>query len=255
MDKQKILACDIDGTIIKHYHGKDKPRSVLAEDKLAIENYVNSDNIFIFSTGRDILGTLKFLKNEQFNLKNYYLITSNGAQIYDKNNVCIYKKTLTNKIVNQIINVYNKVDNKYLDISLFDGTRTYSLNHENNDKNIDLSNIINIEISSNRKCENDVQNIYLQIKNNTEYNVTLNTWYVDIIPLNSSKGMAINYICNLQDKDDLIIGSIGDSWNDLSMFECSKYSYTFTTSPQEIQSIVTCTYDYLYECISDFLLR
>ena len=70
-----------------------------------------------------------------------------------------------------------------------------------------------------------VEDIYQQLLKNISFNIERNNQYIDILPKGVSKKNAIKELIArcLSKEDDLYV--VGDSYNDLSMFEINKHNF------------------------------
>lgn len=248
------LACDLDGTLIKHNDGLDNPRSVLKKDKERVERLAK-DHLFIVSTGRNKISTFNLFEREAIELKNGYYITSNGAKVYDCNKECIYEVNLENEVVLKVIDLYIKHNKEgHLSCEIFDGQegRVFKNNEEVKAFN-NYNHIVSICVNSNRNEIKDIENFYHEAFNTlNDVSVLQNNWYVDVIPQNISKASAIKFILDKQEKD-YFLAAVGDSYNDIPMFEIADKSYTFNNSDDKVKVKADYLIDDLYECIDDLL--
>lgn len=87
----------------------------------------------------------------------------------------------------------------------------------------------------------------------TDVTAFRNTNSIDVIPKGNSKGIAVSAVAKefhvaLED-----VYTIGDSWNDVSMFEITDNAYTFTYAEKELQAQANYVVDSVHECVSDML--
>ncbi len=82
-----------------------------------------------------------------------------------------------------------------------------------------------------------------------------NQFFVDIVPKGCSKGNALKRILEVEDmsKDDLYV--VGDSFNDVSMFNITHNSYTFNDSEEKVKEYANHEVDYVYEVIEALLYK
>jgi len=153
----KLIAIDLDGTLLNPY-GK-----IMEEDKIIIQKAIEKGIMVVLATGRSINSTLNFA-NEIGN--NQYLISGNGAVIYDifKGEI-IYNHYLPRDKVLEIIDICEK-NSIYYSIFTENTIITKSLNYnvlfycnENRNKEEKRKTQINI-----------VENVKEYIQNNKELN-------------------------------------------------------------------------------------
>lgn len=257
--KKYVLACDLDGTLIKCNEIASNKRTVLAKDKEEVHNFINLGHLFVVSTGRDKLSAFKFLEQEKIIINNGYFITSNGAEVYNSNKERLFIKSLEIEIVKKTVDLFLEFNKEhYLECNVFDGSvNQVLLNSEDviNFNNSNGDNIVSVCISSRRKDIEDVKQFYLRAKDIVkEASISMNNWFVDILPLNISKASALEFIIGeyVSEKNFQLV-AIGDSWNDIPMFEIADRSYTFNNSPNDVKEAATYLVDHVYECLNDLL--
>ena len=254
--KRYLLASDLDGTFIKHNDGPNNPRSILEKDIEILKQFNEEDNIFIICTGRDKASTFKLFEKHNLFLKNFYFITSSGAEIYTSDKKCIYKKVLNRELSKNVFDIFLSLNDSHLVCAMFDGEVEHEIKSLE-DFNKITEPIINICVFSNRNEINDTQTFYELINRNlSKIEITRNNWYVDIIPESISKATSIQYVLKLQeDSEQIEIISIGDSWNDIPMFEIAKDSYTFNDSPVSVKEMASYTVNHFHEAIKKYIRK
>ena len=80
---------------------------------------------------------------------------------------------------------------------------------------------------------------------------TLNVVYLDIT-VDCTKGSGLKKLCSLLNQE-VISYCIGDSYNDLDMFEKADHAYTFNRVEKQIKEKTEKQVDYVYEVINDML--
>ena len=80
-----------------------------------------------------------------------------------------------------------------------------------------------------------------------------NKYFVDVVFKGCSKATGIEKVCKNFNLADNNVYVIGDSWNDLSMFERYDNSYTFTYSEKTLQKKANKVIDSFHYCIDDIL--
>ena len=224
----KALISDFDGTLYFHYNS---PRVKIIDMK-KIQKFQKC-NLFILCTGRH-MSSVQILND--YSIQCDYYICASGAIIINKMKELIYKQPLQKNIVNKILN-------KYSDYYLYvlSESKIYHLNNSVDEKsnvnvidNVDqiTENILGISINAN--SVDNAKNIVNYLNKN--YNVTAlqNGQYIDVVSSNCSKGKAVGYLKKLLNLD--IVGTIGDSYNDIDMLNKSDISFTFPSSPDEVKN-------------------
>lgn len=255
---KKILFSDIDGTITNEHE------PITPKDQEAIKRLRKQGHLFSFCTGRNIQETKLITPHFEYD----YLVLNNGSMIVDKDDNILYRKQIKNKIAKEILlDSYKKYP--YLFYTFFDGIKTYALI---DNKTCVLTKEGYQEISGNffdilASTKDDIDIVcahnpnesleeVLEIQKHVEQTypgikAQLNVIYLDIT-VDSSKGSGLKKLCSLLN-EDLTTYCIGDSYNDLSMFEAADNSYTFNRVKDEIKQLTNKQVDYVYEVVNDML--
>ncbi|MFR2585936.1 MAG: Cof-type HAD-IIB family hydrolase [Bacilli bacterium] len=224
-----LILIDIDGTL-------ENDKNVVSPKTIkAIEKITNQGHIVVLASGRARCSVIK-VKN-QIHSSNY-IITSNGAEIYNTfNNLIVYGSYLPIKELLQICNYASKLKIK---IKIAKGNYEY-INYpkENNYQTIinDFKTIINqnikqvMFISQNNKLKKLKSYIKkmsnIKIIRESTYNQT--PWF-SIVNQGASKG---NMLKILADKLNIPIKNtiaIGNDYNDLSMINSANDSYAMANA-------------------------
>ncbi|MCP4337160.1 MAG: Cof-type HAD-IIB family hydrolase [Mycoplasma sp.] len=237
-----IIFTDIDGTL----YGEEKK---IHKDLIGnIKEAKNASFMFNISTGN---GMFDYMKELAYKLKAKYLITSNGACIYDvPKKKIIFEDKIDKDIANKILFKANKMSissnwwdekiiftNKYTSEEL---KKQCSNSAGYNFKNIKLSkevynDIYKIEFIS--KTEKEIKQL---IKDINFYNLQISRiskLHIEVTKNNVSKGNAVLRICKIHNVDPKTVMTIGDSGNDLSMLQLTKYSYAMANANSEVKKV------------------
>ena len=258
---KKILFCDMDGTII------NESGLLYSKDKEMIKRFRDAGNIFVFNTGRNI----EEVRGEinKHDLAYDYLILNNGAQIMNKDETILYRQAISKQVGVRIIEECLKYNNLW--VYFFDGKKTlayyrnqtyrYSAQGMIAVKEYDFlkeySKTKEFDIIAIHQDDQQLDNV-LKIKNfiaenyNSDAQGTLNQHYLDITPSNCTKGTGITNLVNLIN-GDLISYAIGDSYNDISMFEHADYGYTFNRVSDEVKKYSYRQVENLSELIAEII--
>ncbi|MEG0275911.1 MAG: HAD family hydrolase [Coprobacillus sp.] len=257
----KVLFSDMDGTIIdfnemKHPH-----------DKEMLKELKKQGHLIAFNTGRNYQEAHNCIRKHEFPFD--YLILNNGAHIVNKEGKEIFKKIIPQHIGRSIIEFSMKIPDMY--VFFYDGNRTLGYC---NQKTFEHATIGNIEINDvnfvdeylkvkefdiiavhqiNEQTE-DILKVQKYIADNfSEYaHGCLNTHYLDITAVGCTKGSGVLALKDLL-HEKVETYCIGDSYNDISMFELSDHAYTFHTVNEDISNHADKQVDYVYEVIEDML--
>ena len=251
-----VLASDLDGTLVRN--------NIIPEYNIkSLKNLNNSGGMFIISTGRPFNGVSYLI--DEYNLNVDYKILLNGALILDNLNNPIIHKTISFNYVEEIVS-YAKNFNP--GISLETGFKSYVIEKDHfnipysgkvivdsiydiDDKEISLISLFfdDLEIDEIDKiCESINTNF------SSECSAYRNTNYVDVVPKNCSKGNALLQICNLENIKKENLYTIGDSFNDTSMFDITNNSFTFHECEEKLKSYASNIVESVSECIEKYIL-
>ena len=251
---RKLLATDLDGTLLKDNRiSKENSKSVYKLQKFK--------NLLVISTGRPYNG-IEMIKEDNNIAANYYILL-NGALIIDALGNKIYHKVIKKDIIRKII---DDIKEDEVQISLESGYLTYLLTDGvdvpySNKKRVNDLDEINDELSlislySPAKDINEIESIKNSI--NKKYGDSIiayrNDIYIDVVPLGCSKGNALKHLVSREKILEENVYAIGDSWNDLSMFEVAKNSFTFHHVENELKKHVSHLVSSVAECIDKFII-
>jgi Cof subfamily protein (haloacid dehalogenase superfamily) len=260
----KFLASDLDGTLVRD-------NKVMDKDLKALKRLKELGNKVIVSTGRSLNGVQAILKEYPFEYD--YLVMCNGGLIVDKDNRIIHEKVIPNKIQKKIItDSYNLGDSLiYYD----DGNDTYMIENESVDTSkVDadffnhFSQRITLEHALNSTIDSQIMSIFnvsqsierselarenLLKKYSEHIEAFRNQCFIDIVPKYCSKGNAIMRILEDENKGTDSLYAVGDSLNDVSMFNITRNSYTFNAAEEIVKLHADNIVDYVYEVVEDML--
>ena len=231
----KILVSDLDGTIYRN-------KTVSAIDLKMINDFA-SRNMFVIATGRNE-NTFSFF-SAHYDLAYQYVILCNGALIQDKNQQTIIKHSFNkDDDLTNIFEILHLYSNQQISVSLsFEKGGLYLPKWQDDlfdQVKANLSyEMLGICLEVVNKDLKVVENIYQQLLKNTSFNIERNNQYIDILPKGVSKKNAIKELiarCHLKE-DNLYV--IGDSYNDLSMFEIANESYAVENACKELKEKAT----------------
>lgn len=258
----KILASDMDGTLI--IEDKINPKDVQAIKELKKQGHK-----FVVSTGRTLNGMGNIFAKHQ--LPYDYMVLCNGALILDKNHKIIHKDVIPNEKVKKIIKAFR--NKKNVMIYMDDGTNFYLIETENIIKNeiafFSGMDYINLNVEEALKLEQDfIMGSVFACDKNVERAIEIkeilndilqedesfrNEFFVDVVPQGCSKGRGLEQLLKIENKDIDSLYAIGDSFNDISMFQLTDNSFTFNRAEEEIKKHAKNNVDYIYEVIEEML--
>ena len=252
----KLIASDLDGTII------DDKNSISQDNLKAIDNLQKNNIPLVICTGK----TYALSKDVCKNLHARFGIFGNGSQIVDLTTGNeIVKKALS---LQEIESCFSIIKNHDLHVHAYteNSIVTPKLLYMDLRNSILFPNKVNIEIVDSvlnyarEKNEPILKLIVsstsslLNVKEELEKNTNLNIMYItktgmykdniidkeyeylDISPLNVTKGNALQMLSNYLNlkKDDIL--SIGDNINDIDMFKASNISVAVNNACDKVKS-------------------
>lgn len=251
MNKYKLIAIDIDGTLLNSYG------DLSLENKNAIQKAIEKNIKVVLTSGR-MPESVKSLSEELG--ANEYIIAGNGTLIYDvKKNENIYQNNIPSEKLNRIIEICEQNSiyySLYTCNSIISSSLNYNVlyyNFENSKKSLDKKTNINIVedipkyireneikvlkiticdshkmifnriISKLREISNievlDVGHMSRKvIKSGTE-DVDIEYFYTEISNKNTNKWYAIQYLIDKLGISSEQVITIGDNINDKMMIE------------------------------------
>ena len=241
---------DLDGTISFLTDGPDDSQvSYMKEhDQAALTALRDSGHTLSVATGRDIPGIQTFVDLANFEFD--YYIGGNGAIITDKDLNIVSRDAFSHDELLDLIQFLLKEFPDFY-VTGYDGFVTYAINHTGKHPIFSIDPEVFQTISFDDFSKNpiefialdmfpktgDTAEMVLQAQNalaiiaplyDATVNMFRNQFYVDFAPMGISKGSAVTKISEQILKHPHEVVAIGDSWNDVSMFEIADHAYTFT---------------------------
>lgn len=246
----KILASDFDGTLAFN-------NEISKEDINKIKEFQDAGNLFGMSTGRNYDGIVMF--TEPLGIRLDFLVCASGSKIFDQHGDCFYSHCLTKDIIKRIYNA-TKCPRPYM---FFASTGSFVMDMPGNERHTSVEDIHDIA---------DTEYDFMAIKFNTgeemlaqeavdlinqkfsdEVVAYRNTINVDIVMKGNSKGNGIQQIADHFGIDVRKMNVIGDSLNDISMFDVTDHAYSFPHIEEEIKPHVNYFVDNVASCIDHIL--
>lgn len=245
-----ILISDIDGT----FYFTKRNFKISEFDKRAINTFKLKGNLFGVCTGRSLSSVLRIEKEE--NVSFDFIIAASGASIKVNKDI-IFERFLDKSVFNRIEQVISNVDcEKSASTKDFFYSTDVETNISKSCVNIMSLNDIDSEL---------VSNISLEVKNTFQLyplfqklsnslgemlEININNKYIDISPKGCNKGEAIKILKQIYSYTDIQYFAIGDSFNDISMFEEVNNSFSFNSSPDLVKSKCNYCVDSLFDAIN-----
>lgn len=257
----KYLASDLDGTLFQH------DRTIRKEDIEAILKFKEKGNKFIVSTGRGLEGIKEGLKDYP-EVEYDYAIGCNGGVIVNNKNEVIYENKISSDVAKLVFKELLKIEGILIHFDDEElGLRCEVERHEadkditiefpldkvikRNDlleRNNNYSMIALVVLNRDIKKAEEIKDLLIE-KLGDKLEVYRNQFFVDIGPKDCSKGNGIKKLSEVYEIDIKDISVIGDSYNDLSMFEITENSYTFTYAEKNVQVNANNIVESVAECI------
>ncbi len=251
---RKLLATDLDGTLLKD-------NKVTEENNKYVHKLQREENLLVVSTGRPYNG-IGMLKEENNIIADYYILL-NGALVIDSLGDIIEQKFIEKDIIENVLedvfddNTFISLESGYITYILTEGDNLpYPMKKRVNSLTEIKDDISLISIYSPMKEINEIESIKNKINKKYGESITAyrNDIYIDIVPAGCSKGSALK---DLAEKEQIIednLYAIGDSWNDVSMFENVKKSFTFHYAEVDLKKRATYIVSSVAECIEKYIL-
>lgn len=250
----KLLASDFDGTLA--FKNKIKE-----SDIKKIQDFQKAGHLFGLATGRNLKGILNI--TQPYGLHFDFLVLASGSKIIDEKGHVFFNKPLSKEIVQKIY-----LATQYSQEYMFFNENENCIINPLKVKNINIPVITNI----NELKENEYSFMAIHFEEGQEemaqkatdfinehfgkdviaYRNTIN---VDIVHAGCSKGNGVLEIAkhfNLS-KEDIYV--IGDSLNDITMFDITQHAYSFKHIEETLKSHVNEYVDSVEKCIDDILKR
>lgn len=243
----KAFASDFDGTI---YFVKSE-KKMKDGDIRAIKEFQEKGNLFGVCTGRSLHGIVK-AKGLEADFD--FFILANGARILDKDLNEIHRKVINRDV---LIKTYETMtDFGVGDIVIHANETVYTFGktlplqiHIDSFDEIEGDNFFGISTFAGYDKAHE-----LAEKINKDFDGVLTAYVnksiVDVVSYGSSKGNAVKFIKDYLDIDE--IAGIGDSFNDVPMFEAADVSFTFNSSHDDVKEKADRLVDTAAEAIRIF---
>lgn len=242
------LATDFDGTIFFW----DESPSFRNEDLEAIHNFQSQHKLGLCS-GRPVGSVTQFTDSY---FKFDFMIASTGSYIVTGKGDVIVDKPIEKELAKKLVNHFMGTHDIFFHINQKFATFRMKPIDENFPQRViqeleELDDCKTYQISIVGKSEEDAKNICDEINSTFQLNAFQNKNWVDIVHHDCSKGKGIQAVKEYL-KLDQIVG-IGDSHNDIPMFEECDESFTFTYSPKDIQEKTTYVVNHFHEAIQQLM--
>lgn len=243
----RLFISDLDGTIINNRTINDLDYQML----LRLSN--SKDTTFVIATGRSYSSYSTLFKNTL--IKPKFSILSNGSIILNSENEAIFKCIINLIDLKETLKNLKDINFYYFQMIITTFDKQIVLN-DLNDLEAFIESEVEIEVyafclEERFKNISNTKTLILSLRDRILVpKVIMNNWYIDFLFSDTSKKSAIDYLCNLLNTYEPYV--IGDSWNDIIMFETTSNSYTFKHSPEDVIKHARNVVDEFNQCGTDF---
>ncbi|MEW9677415.1 Cof-type HAD-IIB family hydrolase [Lentibacillus sp. L22] len=252
----KVIICDLDGTLLRE-NGQPAPETVEI-----VRRFIDSGGIFMIATGR-LDHDIVYIE-EKLGVRGAYRISQNGAVIKNQANEIIWKQEIDVITAIEIVKMLNKksprVEISDADHRYFPTPRGTDEVGEFVDQSIVDSSFVakigktifpTILLTFGGNFENITQYIRANYGQMVDVIMTSPST-LEILSKGVSKGAALEKILQ---KLPMIgeVCAIGDSENDISMFEIADYAYAISTGKANVQQAADEVYPTVDDCIYAFM--
>ena len=230
----KILVSDYDQTFYLNDEDVEK-------NKIAVKEFRNKGNIFVFATGRSFFDFHN--KAKLYNLEYDYVIMNHGATILDKDNNIFYNFSIKNEIIDNLKN----------DLQLektIDGFCCSKLESRVDFSYKDLTKI-NVKYNSKELAKNINDEI------NNKYSQFVNSYWIsgsslEIISSETNKSKAIKLLLEKLNISSNNIYTIGDGYSDIQMVKDFN-GFAMADSVEELKKTARKEYESVSDLIKEII--
>lgn len=236
--KKEIVFSDYDGTI---YITEEN----MSKNIKSIEEYRNLGGKFVIVTGRSKTSVSNVI--EQYNIPYDYIISNNGAVIYNKEMVKIYEQAINTEISNKIIDYLKPKENIekffYDDEDKVEYHNQQILKLRIKTSNYELAQTIEDEINSMFKDDVKAHSAFPGMYyDNHDFVI------VDIVSKSAGKENAIKKLLDILNIKKEQVATIGDGRNDIGMIK--EYNgYSMETAENDVKKSASK----IFESVADAL--
>lgn len=242
----KIIFTDIDGTL------RNSKRELTKRTISAVKKVTKKGILVVLCSGRSQKYTANVSKECG---ASQYVITSNGANIYDyEKDKDLYTNVMDKKACIELYNIAIKAGVRLVmnvgpvrvvnKLRKMDGLETElktDIETFVNENNIAQCLIEDTDFEKIKPLKEDIEKVKnVEIKNQhkslTDPKAPREgTIYYDIANIDSNKGNAVKKLCEILDIDLKDTIAIGDSYNDIPMFEVAGYNVVMGNADEEVK--------------------
>lgn len=251
-----LVACDLDNTLLDSHHNITEACSD------TIREFTAAGNLFVIATGRldhDIV-----YAEQHIGLAGNYRISQNGAIIKDSQNRTLQHYKIAEPVLQPLAQFLAAMHIRFevsdADHRYFPTPRPADMVGEFVDSSIvdvNMAQRIGVDIFPSTFLIFGNETIFAEIRCYVESNfsqeviaIMTSPTSLEIIPRDVSKGNALTYIQQLEAIGRDKTAAIGDSENDVSMFEHAKYSFAMAHAHAEVRQEAAYVMENVADCIN-----
>lgn len=211
----------------------------------AIQKYRNYGGKFVIVTGRSKASINKVIT--QYNIPYDYIISNNGAVIFDKDNVKLYEQSIIPEDTNKIIEYLKSKEN--IEIFFYDDKDKVEYN---NQKLLKIR-IRTFDYKLAQNIENEINSIFkYEVKAHSSfpemYYDNIKFVIIDVVSKNAGKENAIKELIKRLKIEKEKVATIGDGRNDIAMIK--EYNgYSMVSAEKGAKKAA----DIIFESVADVL--
>lgn len=259
----RFLASDLDGTLVDF-------DDMIPGNLEGIRSLKEAGHKFIISTGRSYNAVKRLIKKYEIDFD--YLVLCNGGLIINKDNETVYDEWISKELAEKIAKEYYNKDLAMMFIHNLDKSfliKNPNISEEKTSKVLNKfqqsTELISVdEVNESYKimslvCLDKDCNRAEKIKDSIidkfgeDVQAFRNQYFIDIVPKGCSKGEALLRVLELEGESADNLYVIGDSFNDVSMFNITKNSFTFNRAEEEVKGYASELVDYVYEVVNKMI--
>ncbi len=242
----KLIASDIDGTLLQHGAKSFEPELFDVIRKLKEKGI-----IFVAASGRHYENIVSLFEE----VKDEILYVADNGSMYTVNGELHIPEVHSRELVEELLEVVR--DDEQCEIA-FSCAGSLYVESDNQAYIDEMKEELDVIVTEDFLALNkDVINVSLCGVNGTDkiaekyerlfgekaHVVTSGSWWMDIMPFGVNKGSALQHLIeDLGIKPEECV-AFGDQWNDAEMLKLVGQSYAMNIAPQEIQEFCTHTTD------------
>lgn len=258
----KLFASDYDGTYWKH---TKKGQLDLRKNIKVTKRWQEAGHLFVFATGRPI--SMMKLEQKMHGIVYDYIVGLNGGIIMSRQGKILFQQSMDEAVARKIITRIQEED--VLQYAVTDGIcghyrTTFGLTHKTfylfamfklflRKYSLTLEQALNrpvVQISVKTKSHKQAVAFAKQINEEFGDQVVAfsNLRHVDISAKGLSKATGVEYVAKLHEIKDKHVYCMGDSFNDVPMFE-QYHGFTLPEARQEIKEQAEAVFETVGEAL------